>query len=360
MNRSRCEARREVIEFRVMNRLVALTFALTACSNATLRAPSSASLSANEICHDSPALSATRAAMALYEGLLPEGAARLEAAVFTPTRRQATASLFFAARDEHIHFLEQLSQAHPNPLLAEMIARVKVAQPLLAASARAGAPAEWGARVLLRANPQEPDQVLIPGVALLSDRAPEALHLILLHELSHAIDPRFYPVPIEERGSSPWGEAVQCLRSPFSVAARAGGAECVEANHAPRLKEFCASKAAGLRVNPDFTEVGPYCGCPVPQGSEAFADWLAAEVLAATAADEVLVNALAWPCAAYLSEQARDAELDPQLLDQVHSADVHPLTGDRLEKIFFVQPRFRQALGATTETAAAFYCPVSE
>jgi hypothetical protein len=83
-------------------------------------------------------------------------------------------------------------------------------------------------------------------------------------------------------------------------------------------------------------------------------------VLAASASEEELTNALAWPCALGLGEQARDAALDPQLLEQVYSADVHPLTSDRLEKIFFVQPAFRKALGGTFVTAAAFYCPVSE
>jgi len=329
-------------------------------SIASVGAPNTAdmtSLSADQFCRleNIATLTAAQNVEKKYDELLQSNPTKMDDEIFTTERKTKIRSIFDAAKTAHLRFLTDLTLKTNSALLPQMIARVQATDIVMSVHASANGPAEYGARVLLRATAKNPDLILAPGIALFADEAPAALFFVFLHELSHPIDPGVYPVPRTGASDSPWTRAVRCLRSPESVAARVGDIHCFQTQAARFLQlgdlknqSYCAQTAKGLIDNPDFAQNGPSCNCPAPQGTEAFADWLAAEVLASTHIYETAA-AFAWPCSAYLSLRERNVDLlampsGKSILAEIANADVHPLMKDRLERIMFAQPNLRRRL----------------
>lgn len=354
-----------------------LLFLMGANAFALSRFPSSlpearGAVSAAEVCREDlvPAMRALPAAMAAYDQALHEKGDQLESFILTEERKAKVSEVFALAKEAHLAYLRRAAARFPSPGWAEVIdtvSKVELRQSLRGEDS--GSP-EFGAR-LIKARDGAGTQVLVPGISLVVDRAPEILLFLLLHELSHAVDPDVYPVPLTGASGSVFTDPVRCLRTPESVRARVGDPACFaraagkkEKMHLKEAAESCRRRSEGLKMNPDFSASGTGCGCDEPQGTEAFADWLGAEALAGMPAERITTtSALGWICATYVAEGKRDEELarlpgGDKMLASIRQMDTHPALSDRIERILLAQPRLLKAL-FPGEKAGARYCPLS-
>ena len=306
-----------------------------------------AALSAESLCRPEvvPGITRVQAIEKFYNESLhrPE----FEAEVATPERVAHVEQLFAQARYVMVQHLIDEASRTPSPLWGEIIERVRRTQVQVSLRARAGGYLEYGPRVLTGVN-GAPDVVLVPGLALLVDEQPETLMFLLLHELSHPIDPGRYAVPLSAPSLSPFASAVRCLRSAESVGAHVGDAACFAQASLRFLKfkvkpasDYCQNFANQIATNPDYSEAGPDCRCRHGQGTEAFADWNAMEALA-TIPDFNMRAMLAWPCATFLSDQRLEDALSaaPSGASIIESRrwGAHPEMSQRIERIILAHP----------------------
>ncbi len=295
-------------------------------------------------------LAEARQARMKYGELLHEASEKMDERIYSEERKRKILGIFVKAREAMARYLKSGAKLNPSSQWEEMISRVEATQLKLSVRAGTAAPAEYGAHVL--SVSAAGTEILLPGIALLVDSAPDAILFLLLHELSHAIDPGKYPVSLAGASSSVWSNVVRCLRKPTSVGARTGDPLCFrKASEDSRklavIRNFCEKMADGLELNPDFGLSGPSCGCAMAQGAEAFADWLATEVIASMH-DMDLLGILAWPCSAYLDEMELYAEIAKSPVNPVrvsyYSMGSHPAWPARIVKIMLANPALLEQL----------------
>lgn len=209
--------------------------------------------------------------------------------------------------------------------------------------------------------------VYLDGAIMLADKAPETLYLVLLHEISHGIGPRYFR---GDRGypDNPFREVFRCLRRQESVGVKSADANCIaiaarlttDEKRAADLREL----EEKIRLNPDHADPGPPdVDCARAQLNEAWSDWLPAEAYAQEKLDQLksvqansgwhldlgkrlaafpeLSGYLSFFCMGHKGGEAVDEGREG-------NKHAHPTDMDRINGLLLTSPAINEALGCKT------------
>ncbi|MCB0378742.1 MAG: hypothetical protein KDD33_09640 [Bdellovibrionales bacterium] len=172
------------------------------------------------------------------------------------------------------------------------------------------------------------------GVQSLRYKSDSTLYSVFAHELGHAFDSCRWGAFFKSK--NPFEKLHQCLRSQESTKAqKRDDSKLEELKKSGKLPiEVAQSLVANPTCNRTFY---PPIGLQQEQILEVFADWFAAEVVAVSP---------------YLDDQVR---ADLCEFKELNPGSSYISNQDRLEKIYFTQPKIQAALKVATN---AKYCPL--
>lgn len=226
-------------------------------------------------------------------------------------------------------------------------------------------------------DPDSHEFAVCPQVSMLPDNS---LFPIVAHELSHSIDPCSSISKIKP-SEYPFNDTLKCLSGNDSVNARNGDNKMTIAARLAELKDLRDSGGAGSeqarRLKLEIAELNrenenksaERCGSSGSQLQEAFSDWMATEAFAEGLPDnETSARKAAFegtglfaslgcyqpPPAKLKAAMSECTEMFPEPEDMGPSDNTHPFSSSRVNRIYMVHPKIKNALGCTQQEGK--YC----